>query len=183
MKDSHLHTETVQEVIRGRRTVKKFTDQPLTVEKITELLDTAVWAPNHKLREPWRFIVFSGEGRSKLYDAISAELGEDHKFAGVKEIPAEILFVMKEDPRQVIWDEDYAAVSALIQNFMLAAWSEGVGTFWVTKPFLYAPKFREYLGIKPGERVVGMIYAGYPDVVPKPQQRTPASEKMTVFDS
>lgn len=172
----------IKEVIRGRRTIKKFQEQPVPVEKITEFLDTAVWAPNHKLREPWKFLLFREEGRQKLSEAIAAEMGEDNKFVTtVLNVPTIMLVVMQEDPRQAIWDEDFAATSALVQNFMLAAWAEEVGTFWVTKPFLYGPKFRETLGIVPGEKIVGMLYIGYPDVVPKPQERTPASEKLTVF--
>jgi nitroreductase len=110
-------------------------------------------------------------------------MGEDNKFsANVLQVPSIMLVVMEEDPRQAIWDEDFAAVSALVQNFMLAAWSEEIGTFWVTKPFLYAPKFREELGIKAGEKIIGMIYMGYPDVIPSPKERTPAKDKLTLFE-
>ncbi|GAK38529.1 nitroreductase [Paenibacillus urinalis] len=173
----------VKDVIRERRTIKKFKQEAVPVEKITELLDTAVWAPNHKLREPWRFLLFTGEGRQKLAEAVSNEMGEDNKFVNaVLTNPTTLLVVMKEDPRQAIWDEDFAATSALIQNFMLAAWGEEIGTFWVTKPFLYGPKFRETLNIVPGEKILGMIYVGYPDVVPKPQERTAAADKLTVFE-
>ncbi|MNW28867.1 putative NAD(P)H nitroreductase YdjA [compost metagenome] len=177
-------SEQVLDVIRDRRTVKKFKPDPIPTETITELLDVAVWAPNHKLREPWRFLLFTGDGRQRLVDAISAEIGEENnRFAeGILHNPFELVVVMKEDPRQLVWDEDFAAVSALVQNFMLAAWSKGIGTFWVTKPFLYGPKFREQLDILPGEKVVAMIYGGYPDVIPKAQPRTAAVEKLTLFD-
>ncbi|MDP4097560.1 nitroreductase [Paenibacillus sp. P96] len=183
MNESAVFATNVIDVIQERRTVKKFKADPVPVETLTRLLDIAVWAPNHKLREPWRFLLFTGDGRQKLADAVTAELGEDNKFAAaIMNVPVELIIVMKEDPRQAIWDEDFAAVSALVQNFMLAAWSEGIGTFWVTKPFLYSPVFREQLGILPGEKIVGMVYAGYPEVVPKAQQRTPAADKLTVFD-
>ncbi|MCZ4151451.1 nitroreductase, partial [Escherichia coli] len=123
----------VREAIQNRRTVKKFKQEAVPTSTIVELLDTAVWAPNHKLREPWRFVLFNGEGKQKLADAIDAEMGEDNKFsANIKQVPAVLLVVLKEDPRQNVWDEDFAAVSALVQNFMLAAWSEEIGTFWVT---------------------------------------------------
>lgn len=179
-------TKTINEVrhaIENRRTVKKFKKDPVPTEQIIDLLDTAVWAPNHKLREPWRFVLFNGKGRKKLAEAIEAEMGEDNKFsASVQQVPAILLVVLEEDPRQAIWDEDFAAVSAMVQNFMLAAWSENIGTFWVTKPFLYAPKFRKPLGIKAGEKIVGMIYMGYPDVIPSAKERTPAKEKLTIFE-
>ncbi|MDQ0169913.1 nitroreductase family protein [Paenibacillus tundrae] len=173
----------VIEAIKNRRTVKKFKKDAVPTDKIIELLDAAVWAPNHKLREPWRFLLFTGDGRKKLAQAIDAEMGEDNKFsANIKQVPAVMLVVLEEDPRQNIWDEDFAAVSALVQNFLLAAWSEEIGTFWVTKPFLYAPKFREPLGIEAGEKIIGMIYMGYPDVIPSAKERTPAKDKLTLFE-
>lgn len=173
----------VIEAIQNRRTVKKFKKDAVPTDKIIELLDAAVWAPNHKLREPWRFLLFTGDGRKKLAQAIDAEMGEDNKFsANIKQVPAVMLVVLEEDPRQNIWDEDFAAVSALVQNFLLAAWSEEIGTFWVTKPFLYAPKFRKPLGIEAGEKIIGMIYMGYPDVIPSAKERTPAKDKLTLFE-
>ncbi|MCM3175275.1 nitroreductase [Paenibacillus sp. MER 99-2] len=173
----------VIEAIQNRRTVKKFKKDAVPADKIIELLDAAVWAPNHKLREPWRFLLFTGDGRKKLAQAIDAEMGEDNKFsANIKQVPAIMLVVLEEDPRQNIWDEDFAAVSALVQNFLLAAWSEEIGTFWVTKPFLYAPKFRKPLGIEAGEKIIGMIYMGYPDVIPSAKERTAAKDKLTLFE-
>ncbi|KQY83099.1 nitroreductase [Paenibacillus sp. Root52] len=179
-----IQTENaVIEAIKNRRTVKKFKKDAVPTDKIIELLDAAVWAPNHKLREPWRFLLFTGDGRNKLAQAIDAEMGEDNKFsANIKQVPAVMLVVLEEDPRQNIWDEDFAAVSALVQNFLLAAWSEEIGTFWVTKPFLYAPKFRKPLGIEAGEKIIGMIYMGYPDVIPSAKERTPAKDKLTLFE-
>ncbi|WP_338543160.1 nitroreductase family protein [Paenibacillus tundrae] len=173
----------VIEAIKNRRTVKKFKKDAVPTDKIIELLEAAVWAPNHKLREPWRFLLFTGDGRKKLAQAIDAEMGEDNKFsANIKQVPAVMLVVLEEDPRQNIWDEDFAAVSALVQNFLLAAWSEEIGTFWVTKPFLYAPKFRKPLGIEADEKIIGMIYMGYPDVIPSAKERTSAKEKLTLFE-
>ncbi|MGO4887353.1 nitroreductase family protein [Anaerobacillus sp. MEB173] len=40
---------------------------------ILELLNDAIWAPNHGLREPWRFVVFQGEGKKKFADAVIHE--------------------------------------------------------------------------------------------------------------
>ncbi|MEC0123896.1 nitroreductase family protein [Paenibacillus pabuli] len=183
MSKSTQTVNAVRAAIQNRRTVKKFKKEAVPTQQIIDLLDTAVWAPNHKLREPWRFLLFSGLGLNKLADAIDAEMGEDNKFsANIKQVPTVMLVVMEEDPRQNIWDEDFAAASAMVQNFLLAAWSEDIGTFWVTKPFLYAPKFRKSLGIQAGEKIIGMVYMGYPDVIPSAKERTPAKDKLTIFE-
>src|SRR5215813_499357 len=52
--------------IKTRRSVKEYVSTEIPREWIEELLDAAHWAPNHKLTHPWRFHVFSGEGRERL---------------------------------------------------------------------------------------------------------------------
>ena len=58
--------------IKTRRSVKEYSPTQIPREWIEELLDAAHWAPNHKLTHPWRFHVFSGEGRERLVGARQA---------------------------------------------------------------------------------------------------------------
>ena len=53
--------ENIIEVIKTRRNIKEFTDQPVSQSQIAELLDSAIWAPNHRNTEPWRFVVVKKE--------------------------------------------------------------------------------------------------------------------------
>src|SRR5919112_4772451 len=58
--------------IKTRRSVKEYNQTEIPREWIEELLDAAHWAPNHKLTHPWRFHVFTGEGRERLVSARQA---------------------------------------------------------------------------------------------------------------
>ncbi len=74
----------INELIRTRRSV--FTQQfdpgkPIPDEIIWQILNNANWAPTHKRTEPWRFTVFSGEGRKILAEQQAAIYQE---FAGPK---------------------------------------------------------------------------------------------------
>jgi len=60
--------------IKTRRAVKEYLPTEIPREWIEELLDAAHWAPNHKLTHPWRFHVFSGEGRERLVEARQASV-------------------------------------------------------------------------------------------------------------
>src|SRR3954468_14929043 len=64
--------EDTLQAIRTRRAIKEYLDTPLPKEWIEELLDAAHWAPNHHLTHPWRFHVFTGEGREQLVAARQA---------------------------------------------------------------------------------------------------------------
>ncbi len=55
----------VQQVIETRRSIRSYTEQPVPVELVEVLLETAMYAPNHKLREPWRFVLAIEEGQTR----------------------------------------------------------------------------------------------------------------------
>src|ERR1700712_5526051 len=63
-----FNTEDINSLIRQRRSVfqRDYTPDAVDDSIITQMLENANWAPNHKMTEPWRFVVFSGEGRTKL---------------------------------------------------------------------------------------------------------------------
>ncbi|THF75233.1 nitroreductase family protein [Cohnella fermenti] len=180
----------VANAIRERRTIKKFKAEPIAAALLTELLDIAVWAPNHRLREPWRFIAFLEAGKVRLAEAITNMPTRGRKPRVEPEamrdyltsIPCHLLVVMPEDPRAREREEDYAAVSALIQNLQLAAWERGIGVIWKTDDYIAAPEFRTAVGVAAGEKVVGLLHLGYPDFVPEAAPRTSAANKLTLVD-
>ncbi len=177
----------VADIIQERRSIRVFKEEPVSQELIEQLLGVAVWAPNHLNRQPWRFILFQGESRKTFAQAMvetySAEertkYGEP-KRQYLEQVPAHLIVVLKEDPRQKVWDEDYAAVCCLIQNFQLAAWEAGLGVVWKTNHYGYEPEFREAVGVHPGEKISGVLHIGYPRIVPEPVTRKSITSLLTI---
>src|SRR5687768_2194674 len=64
----------VFEAIAGRRSVKKLTDDAPPPELIEKLLEAAVFAPNHRESQPWRFYVLMGDGRAAFGDALAESI-------------------------------------------------------------------------------------------------------------
>src|SRR3954468_6262898 len=58
-----LHSMPLMDLLRRRRSIKKFSERPVTHAEIETLLDAAVLAPNHRLTEPWRFYVLGPDAR------------------------------------------------------------------------------------------------------------------------
>ncbi|MNI28391.1 putative NAD(P)H nitroreductase YdjA [compost metagenome] len=166
-----------------RRSIKQFTEEPVSTELLYELLNIAVWAPNHGLREPWRFILFIEEGKRILGEAIAKHAVKIRKPQTYIDIPAHLLVVINEDQRQRESEEDFAAACTLIQNFQLAAWERGLGVIWKTEPYTFNPNFRSDVGIQPGEKLVGLLHIGYPKVIPAAKPRTSAETKLTIISS
>ena len=180
----------IEELIRSRRTIKQFKPDPISIETMKELLEVASWAPNHKLREPWQFKLFTGEGKEKLVTAWQAakETGKGarpmnpEKLEQLKQIPLFVVVTMPVDPRQQVFEEDFAAVGAYIQNLLLAAWGRGIGSLWNTEPVIYSPVFRDAIGVMPGEKVVAILQFGYAEKTPLVRERTSIDEKLTIID-
>ncbi|WP_338556528.1 nitroreductase [Paenibacillus sp. KS-LC4] len=183
----------MQELIKDRRTIRKFNTKPLSQETILELMNVAVWAPNHKLREPWRFICAADtESKARLSEHIVASLSELKRYKlmpskikqmykdKIQQIPAILFIVVKEEKSKVKRDEDFAAACALIQNLQLCAWEQGIGMVWSIDEILCgSAPFVSALGVRSDERIAGMLYLGYYDQKPAPGNRTSADKKMT----
>ncbi|MDQ0215928.1 nitroreductase [Oikeobacillus pervagus] len=181
---------SIKETIRSRRSIKQFNGEPVSEKEVLSVLEDAVWAPNHGVREPWRFVVAADDGKARLLDILKEQtIGPKWKDMQQDEVAkamqkftnvgAFVFVIVPEDARQKERLEDFAAASALIQNAQLLAWEMGIGTCWKTPVFLDHPKFREALHVHRGERIVGMLQFGHFDIVPKGKERTPIEEKIT----
>lgn len=183
---------TVRDAIIQRRSIKLFNGQPVEREMLLSIIDDAVWAPNHQLRQPWRFIVACGKELDDLYSVLKEfalpkwkELSEEDLEKQMKKFtnPGGYVFVVvPEDARQKERLEDYAAASMLVQNIQLLAWDRGIGSCWKTPGYLHNPLFRKALGIEPGERIISMLQVGYFDEMPKPKDRKGVEDLVTIFE-
>jgi nitroreductase len=158
----------VEEAIRGRRTLKAFTDAPVDRELVAELLELAVLAPNHHETEPWRFWVVGRETLQALSDATG-----DRKL--LRSHTAIVVGVKRHEDAQTA-EEDYAAVSCAIQNLMLAARARGLASFWRTPGVLSRPAVAKILGVPKKVRLIGVVHLGRPGEAFPPQPERSAAE-------
>ncbi|MCB5236404.1 nitroreductase [Niallia circulans] len=184
------NTEMVDHLIMNRRTIKKFKAIEVNINEIIDLLEIAKWSPNFRLTEPWRFLIFTGEGKEKFVDAYkSSQILENgdipqkvqKRAEHFSSIPMHIVVLMAEDERQKEWEEDYGAVCSLIQNFQILAWSRGIGMVWRTNEWIDNPIFKNKLSIKSNEKIVATLMVGYPETIPKPKPRTSIKEKIKII--
>src|SRR5436190_1055210 len=163
------------EAIRTRRAVKEYLDKPIPKEWIEELLAAAHWAPNHHLTHPWRFHVFTGEGRERLVSARQTAVRaaaerkgepvseENLEFARMKcySAPAIIIVSMVNDEKPIMDRENYAACWCAIENLLLAATARGLGSYPSTGDWIDFNFVGPVLGLTENERPVACIFLGY----------------------
>jgi nitroreductase len=113
------------DLILSRRSIRAYTDEPVTEEQIEQLLRAAMSAPSANNEQPWQFVVIDDR---ELLDTIPDEVHPYSKM--LKEAPVAIL-VCGEPRRQHhagYWEQDCAAAT---QNLLLAAHSLGLGAVWL----------------------------------------------------
>jgi nitroreductase len=178
------------DAIQRRTSVRRFRPAPVPRETIERLLECAVRAPNHKLTEPWRFAVLTGDARARFADLRArhrlkrwADPASPEAVAGGEKVrrealetPAFIVVMTATSPDDVTREEDYAATMMAIGNLMTAAEALGLGTYLRTGGIMREPALAELVGLPEGFRVAGVLSLGYPAEQEAPRRRRPAAE-------
>ena len=175
------------EVLRGRRTIELFLHTAVPRKLVDEAVEAATWAPNHHVTEPWHFYSLGAETKERCLDLcrklVMAKKGEkaaDFKRQSWSEKPGWLVVTCRRSENELLQQEDYAACSAAVQNFMLYLWKAGVGCKWTSGDITRDLQFMEIVGIDAAEEfVVGLIWYGYPKMTPT-QSRKSGDEVHTV---
>jgi nitroreductase len=181
----------VSEAIHHRRSIKRFTDRPISRDEVETVLAAAALAPNHRLTQPWRFYVLGPEARHayglalgdrkarKLTDPAAAAALREAVAAEHRALPCMIAIavVTHDDPE--IREEDYAAVMMGVQNLALAAVELGLGTHIKTGAVMSDAAARAAVGVPEGQRIVAVVNLGEPGDVPPVKSRRPSLELTT----
>lgn len=178
----------VIEAICTRRTIQRFKPGRLPDSVLDRALSAAHHAPNHKLTWPWRFVLAGEQARHALFGvALRVKAGarpppevEARVRAKTLDPDRLIVVVQRIDDDAFRAEEDYASCCVAIQNLMLALHAEGFGTKWSTGGLTRDPESHRILGVdSTSERVVGFVWAGAADVVPKGPRRPVLSSVVT----
>lgn len=112
------------EAIQSRRSVRKYTDQPIPKEIIQSLLEAAMNAPSAGNQQPWHFIVIDDK---KLMNEVTKVHPHSRM---ITQAPLAILICADESLEKYKgrWPMD---CSAAMQNLLLAAHAQGLGAVWV----------------------------------------------------
>jgi len=178
------------DAIARRTSVREFRPDPVPAELLLRLLDAAVRAPNHKLTEPWRFVVVTGDARRGYAEirrghraqrfpdpaAPEAAAAIDKTYREHLDTPAFIFVLQELTDDAVRREEDYASVMMAVQNLMLAAEAAGLGSYLRTGGIMALPEVRELAGAAATQRIVGIVSVGYPAEVLEPRRRTSAAQ-------
>ncbi|KPJ62380.1 nitroreductase [candidate division KD3-62 bacterium DG_56] len=156
------------EVVRRRRSIRKYRPDPVPEELITSVLEAARLAPSWANTQCWKFVVVTDhETRRALAQA-------GNKW--IADVP--VIIVACADPSLpgIKGDQHYYMldIGIAMEHLVLAAADQGLGTCWIGA--FDENAVRRALGVPPNIRVVAETPLGYPDEDPPPKPRKSLEE-------
>jgi coenzyme F420-0:L-glutamate ligase / coenzyme F420-1:gamma-L-glutamate ligase len=178
----------LQDLLQTRRSIRRYTADPVPAEVIERLLTAAVWAPSAHNRQPWRFAtITTPEAKTRLAQAMGDRLRADRLAdgdpAGVVEADASrslariagapvvvvvclTLADMDHYPDARRAQAEYLmavqSVAMAVQNLLLAAHSEGLGACWMCAPLFCGDAVRDSLDLPSDWQPQALVTLGRP---------------------
>ncbi|WFS61846.1 nitroreductase [Pseudodesulfovibrio thermohalotolerans] len=154
----HLHETPVLEAIRERRSIRRFTNEPVTREELAAILEAGRWAPSGLNNQPWRFLVIARD------DPRREKLAGCTKYARIVRASAACVCVFLEKASMYSEMKDHQGAGACIQNMLLAAHALGLGAVWLGQIVNDQPAALSALGLSESEfELQAVIALGHPD--------------------
>jgi coenzyme F420-0:L-glutamate ligase / coenzyme F420-1:gamma-L-glutamate ligase len=196
------------EIMRGRRSVRRYQDRPVPRELLEEILEAARWAPSPHGRQPWRFVVLTRDAPKR---ALAAAMGDEWRrqlaldgqaqeiietrFAKSHErilrAPAIVVPCLYLADLDVYPDADRNAAEATmaiqslgcaVQNMLLTAYSLGLDGGWMCAPLFCPEVVVGALDLDSTLIPHALITIGYAAADPVRRERLPLERLIVRFD-
>ena len=139
----------VFECLSGRRTVRRFKPEPVPEAVVTTILKAARWAPSSRNQQPWHLVVVRNRATLSNMGSIASTGGF------IAEAPVAIAVVMDNA------DSPELDAGRALQQMEIVAWSEGLGTCFVTLTEDEVTRISELLAIPSGMELISVLPLGY----------------------
>jgi nitroreductase len=156
--------DDIYETIAARRTIRRFKSDPVPRELLERLIEAARLAPSAANLQPLEFIVVQAEaGRAEVFPCLkwAAYIAPAGDPGPGEEPKAYVVTLVNTKVREKMFEYD---VGAAMENMILAALAEGVGSCWLLS--IDRDKLRAVLGVPEHYRVDSVLALGYPDEEP-----------------
>ena len=114
--------ENFLELLKNRRSCRRFTDEPVSQESVANIMRAALMSPSGHRINPWEFVLVENKETLRQL-SVSKAAG-----AQLLEGAAMAVVVIADTDKTDVWVEDCSIATILMQ---LAAEEEGLGSCWV----------------------------------------------------
>ncbi|WP_289001809.1 nitroreductase family protein [uncultured Megasphaera sp.] len=181
----------VATAINERRSIRKYTPEPLTREEIEKILTAGMMAPSSSNLQPWYFVVIeSKENMERLKDIMAIATNNlmpyfKSRFAKHPQVIADtsafvrllggapvciLAFLLKDN--YTLRLSAIQSVAAAIENMLLTATDMNLGSCWLTAPLSGGVDDQIHAAFAPDKgELVAMVTLGHPDQAPAAPRR------------
>lgn len=157
----------LQEVIRGRRSIRKFRKEKVPRELLTQLIEAAIWAPSASNAQAWRFVIATETDHIRKLKTVSP---------GILGDPTAVIAICEDlDEARAAWGKTMtrflAPVDAAMatQNLILSAYEAGLGTCVIAS--FHAGAVQRLLGLPVAVQPQLLVSVGWPETSPPAPNR------------
>jgi nitroreductase len=150
------------DVVRKRRSIRRYKNKPIPDEVLEEILESGRLAPSGANRQPWEFFVVTDQGLKERIEVPE----------WAAEAPA-VLGVCGDPEVSQNWHVVDPTIA--MEHMVLAAANLGLGTCWLGK-LGRDDRIKAALGIPDRLKVIAITPVGYPDESPPAKDRKPLSQ-------
>ncbi|MBI5055690.1 MAG: nitroreductase family protein [Nitrospirae bacterium] len=143
------------EIIKTRRSIRKFTEEPIADEIVDRIIEAGMWAPSGMNNQPWKFAVIKD---SEMKTKISSLT----HYSKIVLSSNALIAVFLDNSLSYDRTKDCQAIGACIQNMLLTIHSMGLGAVWLGEILRSKDKILELTGGPQDLELMAVIALGYP---------------------
>lgn len=175
---------TAKECIIGRRSIRSFTEQPVSHELLEQIVETASYAPSWKNTQITRYIAVEGEMKEKLAACTTIWAGNGNIMNNAPMVIAVTVITGRSGferdgsfstGKGDGWQMYDAGVAS--EAFCLAAYEQGLGT--VIMGLYDEADATKLLELPNNQELVALIAIGYPAQAPEAPKRKPVTDLLS----
>ncbi len=176
---------TAKECIKGRRSIRKFADTPVSRDVIADIVETASYAPSWKHTQITRYIAVEGALKDKIADECTSAYAKNGEIIKNAPMLIAVTFIKNRSgferdgsystPKEGGWQMFDAGVAS--EAFCLAAYEQGLGT--VIMGIFDEAKAASLLEVPEERELVALIPIGYPAESPAAPKRKSVEELLS----
>ncbi len=159
----------ILEIVKTRRSVRKFKDIPIPWTLIEKTLEAGRWAPSGMNNQPWTFATITDP-------AMIEDISKLTHYSKTVKSSKVLIPVFLDNANTYHRTKDVQAIGACIQNMLLEAHSVGLGAVWLGEIIRSNEEIKNLLGLRKELELMAVIAIGYPDEKPRAGKRKALSD-------